>query len=535
MADITYKQGAVLAVSYSGLAKVFSFVSSLLLAWLFGANEMMDIYFYIILACTLLNGWLQAITSTVIVPEFMHLRQNNPRAAITFANFFIYLLAALALIIILIFYLFPAQALGLISAFADGQIYQYRHFAILGAAYFGSFLLMSFLLFLAESYKIFTLYKLTLLNTALPLIFLIITRRAEAMFAGFITAYVLQIIVCLALLKKRAGWFFNVGRPQFSQKFKHNFWNYQPNNLLWTALAYAPLFLISGFGTGIVSMYNYSRMIADSPADVLINKVSNIARIKMSSEAAADNKPTLAATFLSVDKILLFILMPVCIFTAAYAREVVQFLFVRGNFTQQTAGGTTFFLQFFMLALPLSCLAVNYHNLSSSLRIIKETAFRFSVLAALFIGFYIFAAGAAGPFSVPIVFLVLQFAVLLINNHSLRQFMPFVNYRLNLIYAGKLAVFSLLCAAAGNLLLPRFESAFWTLLMHGSFFFVRSILISHNKRKGDFFLANIVGSRLAYVVVFRVIKNIVFYLETKPKQFAELMEFLYLRAVCFGR
>ena len=81
MTAITYKKGAAFSVLLTVIGKVFSFLSSLLLAYYFGADSATDVYFYLILISALLNGWLQGINTGVVVPEFMHINNKSPKAA----------------------------------------------------------------------------------------------------------------------------------------------------------------------------------------------------------------------------------------------------------------------------------------------------------------------------------------------------------------------------------------------------------------------------------------------------------------------
>ena len=86
-----YKKGAALSVAATVAGKVFSFLSSLLLAFYFGATVKTDIYFYLILICAVITGWLSSINVSLVLPEFMHQREKSLNSAFNLANCFLYI------------------------------------------------------------------------------------------------------------------------------------------------------------------------------------------------------------------------------------------------------------------------------------------------------------------------------------------------------------------------------------------------------------------------------------------------------------
>jgi len=469
--ESSYKQGAAFAVGAATAGKVFSFCMGLLIAWFFGAGSGTDIYFYILLTAAVLNGWLTRINADVIVPEFMHLRQSDMRGAMDFANFFIYVYLFLAVMIVFVCFFAPAKMLGLISAFPREIIAKHLIMAGLGALYFSSFFVMSFLVSLAESYKIFRIYFLAPLNALLPLILLILTRRIEAVLAGYICAYLIQIAAALIMLRFGAGWQFTPAKPQFSKKFTNNFLFHQPNNIAWAALLYAPLFMVSSAAAGMVSAVNYSRMLTDGPLDIFVDKLNNVAKVKMTTHAAARDFTAAAQTLLRTDRVILFAMIPFCVFSAVYSLDIVKLFFQRGGFTLQDARNTAAFLQIFILALPLIAAHNNLINYFAALRIIKEITPRYFVLAIIFTAVFIIAIAKLGAFAYPAVFLALYLALMFMNIFTAAQFAPSANYGRHMLRALKLLLLSIAACAAvyiccGNY----FESSFLNLLLNGSLF-----------------------------------------------------------------
>ena len=441
-----FKKGAFFSVSFGVVGKVFSFLSSLLLAFLFGSNIKADIYFYLLLVTTLLNTWFYGINFYLVVPEFIHRYQKNKKDAIDFANYFINLYTLIGLFIIIATCLFPAPILSIISDFSKEQINKGLFLVVLGSVHFVLFFIMSFFINLCESFQLFKIYFLAPLNTLLPLIILFLTKNIEAMFIGYITAEIIQISICLYLLITRAGWFYSFKKPKLSDKFKKDFWAMQPNSFINMLLGYVPLWLISGMQAGLVSAMNYARMISDSPSDVITMKVNNVARIKFAKEAAENKNEELKESLFKTDRFLVFLLIPLSVFTSVFAKDIVEMLFMRGHFNLQDVSNTAFFLNFFILCVPFSALISNFILLLSSLQLLKETFLKYAGINLIFIICFIWGIKNYTPFSYPIILLISVILTTAFNLFIAKKLLPFLNYTKHILKIMGLLIVSLLLA-----------------------------------------------------------------------------------------
>ena len=441
-----YKKGAALSVAATVIGKIFSFASSLLLAFYFGATVKTDIYFYLILICAIITGWLSSINLSVVVPEFMHQREKDPKKAVNLANYFLYIYCAAALVICGFVYFFPEQSLGGISAFSRQEISQAGNLMFLSSIYFCTFFIMSYLISLVESFKMFGIYFFAPLNTLLPLVFLVFSKNIESMFLGYIAAYAIQIAACLLLLKTKAAWHFNFAKPQINKKFVQNFAYSQPGALVWAAVLYAPVFMISATQAGMVSAVNYSRMLSDSPTDILTSKVNNVAKVKFTKEAAAEKFDDMAQTVINTDKAAIILLAPFCAFSCLFAYEIIIMFFMRGSFNLRDSANTADFLKMFIMAVPFIGLNNNVSNVFSALRIVKEVTPRYLVLGLVFIAAFVLGVKYYGAYAYPLLFLVMYAVMTLMNIITIRQFAPFIPYGRHIFWVVKTMAVSLICA-----------------------------------------------------------------------------------------
>ncbi|MDR0734115.1 MAG: hypothetical protein LBG16_00050 [Elusimicrobiota bacterium] len=472
----TYKQGAALSVGTSVAGKIFSTLNSLLIAFYFGIDAKTDIYFYLLLTAGVLNGWLQGVNTGVIVPHFMHLRQKNAREAMGFANFFIYVYAALLAALIILCFAFPRGALGLISAFGKEQIGNSLNMAGLGALYFASLFMTTFLLSLAEAQKLFKLYFLMPLNGLFAFLLMVCIKKIEAVMWGYTAAYAVIAFACLLALRKNAGWDFGAKRQKFGKKFVQDFWACQPNNAAWAVLLYVPLLLISAWPAA-VSAVSYARMISDSAVDVLAAKINGVAKVKITAAAAARDYAQTAETLKRTDILLTAALAPLCVFTSFYSLDIVQVLFMRGTFSADDALGAAALLSVFILAVPMISLNNNFTNLLAALRVVKEVSLRYTLFAVVFTLVFAGAIKFWGPTAYPITFLLLYLLLMLLSVITARQYAPFVGYGRHLLYAVKLLSLSFFCAVLTALFCGSvFESSLFNLLLNGSVFVLLNAL-----------------------------------------------------------
>lgn len=441
-----FKKGAFFSVTFGLVSKVFSFGSSLLLAFLFGSSIKADLYFYLLLLATLLNAWFYGINLHLVVPEFIHKYQQNKKQAIDFANFFIGIYVICTVILVCLTALFPAQILGIISDFNKQEISQGFLLLVLASLHFSLFFLANFLTNLCESFQLFKIYFLSPLMTLLPLIFLFFTRNIEAMFTGYICCEAIQIAVYFYLLKTRANWHLSFKKPIFTKKFKKDFWAMQPNNFVSMLLGYLPLWLISGMQAGLISALNYARMISDTPNDSLSFKINNVAKIKLNQEAALQNDEAVKETLLKTDRFLSFLLIPLCAFTSIFAKDIVQMLFMRGHFNIKDVENTAFFLQFLILTSPIIALNANFLSFLSAKQLVKETTLKYAAIAISFIFIFVFSIKILGPFSYPIITLLFYTSNLLCNVYLAKKFALHSSYGKHFCYISLLLLSSIFLA-----------------------------------------------------------------------------------------
>src|SRR5256885_464037 len=92
----SYKKGIFLSTVFNIVNKGLVFCNSLIIAFFFGAQLKMDIYFYSYNTIVILSTFITSLNASVLIPESMRLRtRQGEEPAIQFLNFFLYLYSAI--------------------------------------------------------------------------------------------------------------------------------------------------------------------------------------------------------------------------------------------------------------------------------------------------------------------------------------------------------------------------------------------------------------------------------------------------------
>ena len=118
-----------------------------------------------------------------------------------------------------------------------------------------------------------------------------------------------------------------------------------------------PLYLLSGFGSGIISVMNYGKNIADIPNTLITSQFANVSGIKLNEEFARKDYAGMNATFLHTSKLMIFILVPIGCFMFVFAEPIVALFYKKGSFTGQGLIDAAKFMQ--LLSITIFSIGIN--------------------------------------------------------------------------------------------------------------------------------------------------------------------------------
>lgn len=485
---VSYRKGAVWAVGSTAAWKIGSFINGILIALYFGAHTQTDIYFYLIMICGMGVNFLQHINAAVFIPEAICAQKQSPLSAIRLLNAVLVFYVLLGVLCIVTGALYPQYLAGAVSRFSQAQLNQNLHMVSWVCVLFAFQMWASFLCNILEMRKLFGSAWLMPANALLPLILLLGGAQKwgiMCMVYGFLAANVLQTGVFLYLLKTKCAWQFTLGTEGFHARLKKNLLTSQALELISLVNTWIPVYLISGLGSGLVSALNYAKQLSDSPTEILTWRVCAVNKIELSEDSAQKNEQALNVHFLRTNRLLLFMLTPLAVFSCFYALDIIRLFFERGNFTPQAARNAAAFLQPLLIMMLLFIPITMQSNLFSAERKLKEAFPYLLVSNLIFTGAVIWGVKQWGAFAYPYVQVVCCLIGFGINKFLFNKHFPHIQYGRAMLDMARLAALNVLALlpAAVCTCLCGCKTPFFTLLSGGIVFL--SALYGLTKYSGD--------------------------------------------------
>ena len=292
----SYKKGIVLSTIFNILNKGLVFLSSLVVAYYFGAQLKMDIYFFAYNVILIISTFITSLNSSVLIPESIRLKtQHRNVDAMKFLNFFIYLYLGLTLLIALVFVLQPVSAFTVLSDFKRSSLQQHARILTLATPLILLMPIVNLLTDILTSYRFFSISMLAgIVNGIFSILFVVLGHSTLDIFSlllGLLISYLVNLLLLLYLMKKRLHWNFEFKWFKVDARIWKNIGFAQAGNITSSLTVYAPLYLLSGFNAGIITSLNFAHQISFMPTNLVTNQFSAVAGIKFNELHAQQNHP----------------------------------------------------------------------------------------------------------------------------------------------------------------------------------------------------------------------------------------------------
>lgn len=411
----SYKKGMLLSVIFNIIAKGILFLLTIFIARFFGSNIKTDIYFFVYGTMLLLSGFFSAIDTAVLIPQSMRLRENeSDDTAKAFLNYFLRLYILIGIIFVTTFFFFGTKIFALVSKFSKADIALYKNYFLAGSLYFFFMVLTNYINAILTSLKFFTIPMIISgINSCIIIACIFFLHQQYdvlAVFIGGIAAYSINLIFLTGAMYKMAGWNFFTTGAGVTKKTGNNIFFAEMGQLATFASSFLPLFLLSGFDKGVISVLYYGKNIADIPNTLITSQLSNVSGIQLNEQAARNDTAAMNDSFMHTAKLLLYILVPAGFFLFVFAEPVVQLFYQSHNFSSEAIIESAQFLRL----LSVTVFSIGINTLVSRLFIATQAikqAFLYQLLlnACLVIAILIFTNyyGAYGyPYAVILMNLV---------------------------------------------------------------------------------------------------------------------------------
>lgn len=431
----SYKRGIVLSTVWNLVVKAVLVLNTIIIAYYFGTSVDTDLYFYIFSTVTLLAGLVNGMDLAVILPEGMHLKVDKDFSqAVSFYNFFglCYLLAGIGLFLVLFFFAVPIYSS--ISSFRVSDLEQHRSMLLFSSILPLLMILSNYITAVLTTLKYFTAPLIAngvvYVSALVSLVIFHDQFGVNALFAGMVAGYVLNILMLLLFMFFRLNWHAGFSSIHVTRRVKKNLASVQLGNLATFSFNYGIIVMLSSLPAGIYSAYNYSMQALNIPNNFIVSQVAAVVGIKFNELAAKNLRAEMNKIFLQSIDILLFLIVPFCILTYVYAEPIVKLLYVRGGFTSDSAEKVTYFLRYLIFLSP--CLAINTfisRMMTAGKKVSQafffQIGFNITILLLLILGTVFWKV----PGFIGAMLATYYFYILFICIYVFKWLMPFVNYK----------------------------------------------------------------------------------------------------------
>lgn len=283
----TYKSGAIHSSILSISSKLAAFIMQLLISYYYGANTSTDIFFYLYGIAILLGTYIQSLCTSVLVPHAMTLRQKSLKEEMRFHNvhfYFFTILGILSLIIVLILFEY-----GYTRWMINYSIDRIEKNIYTCYCFFLFILLLASINYLNEiliSHKYFSFGSLSM-----PIINLssIVTLLC---FGNCFSIQILMFNCCFTsfflllgifwFMKRKLKWDFSIIKYNYLKKCWKQLIGISLNQVVLILTNIIPLYLLSGYQSGIVTIVNYAQKIVQVPL-AWIQQIAVVLQIKLNT------------------------------------------------------------------------------------------------------------------------------------------------------------------------------------------------------------------------------------------------------------
>ena len=429
----SYKKGIVLSTIFNILNKGLVFLSSLIVAYYFGAQLRMDIYFYAYNVVVIISTFITSLNASVLIPESMRLRTRERNLdAMRFLNYFIYLYLVLTLVVVFIFLIQPVNAFRFLSDFHRDALYENEYILLVATPLILLMPVVNLLTDILTSYRFFSISMLAgIVNGFFTITFIIFGHASLDVFSllfGLLFSYTLNLFFLVYLMKKKLQWSFAFKKVNIEKRVWKNIGFAQAGNITSSLTVYAPLYLLSGFGNGIITSLNFANQISFLPTNLITNQFSAIAGIKFNELHAQSNHTRLNQVFLTTASFLIFVLAPISGIYFIYSHEIVSVLLERGAFKENGVYYTAQFLQYLGLLIPMYVINTLFSRLFMATHKIMESFWYQIIFNVVLIICLYFAIKEYGFVAYPITLVLVHLLNVLLCYILEKKYFDIINY-----------------------------------------------------------------------------------------------------------
>lgn len=265
---------------------------------------------------------------------------------------------------------------------------------------------------------------------------------------GGLISYAINLLIQIYILHKITGWKFTFRKLAIRKTTWSNLLYAELGQITTVASSIFPLYLLSGFGSGIISVMNYGKNIADIPNTLVTSQFANVNGIKLNEEFARKDYAGMNETFLHTSKLMVFILVPMGFYCFVFAQPIVELFYQSRNFKADAVTEAAMFLK--LLAVTIFSIAINamVTRVFIAVQAIKQAFFYQVALSIFLIGAIWVCTRYYGAYGYPYGIIIMNMVNYVAMYFICKKLAPHINYAALLTYTALIILVNTIIAAA---------------------------------------------------------------------------------------
>jgi peptidoglycan biosynthesis protein MviN/MurJ (putative lipid II flippase) len=438
----SFKKGYLRSSGLNIISKFVAFFNTLLIAYFFGTTTSTDFYFFCIGLVTTVSAFLTALDISILIPESMRIKaqQSEPELQ-RFLTTFLFLAAALCVVVSLMVLINPQSSFILISKFTKEVLNANLLIVYLSMPLLLLITVNTFLTDILISYKFFSVSVLSgLLNSVLSILIIVVFHSSLhilSILLSLLIANLIQLFINVVLMKSRLGWTFCPSVKGIKRKIITDSIVAQAGNFTTLLSTYVPLWLISSFSSGVLSSVSYASRIPDFIALFVTTQFGTVTGIKFNELYAQKRTDEIRRVYVEASAFLQFVLVPICILVFIFSEDIVAVLFGHGAFNRTSVANTGELMKYFVLILPFTAHNTLVARLFMAAQKIKNSFIFQMVMNGIMVIVVYALIKMVGPKGLPIGVLATYVLICITSDIIMKKNFDFIPYKKTLVYSLK--------------------------------------------------------------------------------------------------
>ena len=355
----SYKKGIIYSSCFNVAGKSVAFLQQWLIGYYFGTQSEVDVFFFTYNIILFLSYFFLNWTTSVLIPEGMRIRvQESEEASRKFFNTYIYIYAAVGILLFLLIRINPIECFKLISSFPPTIIENNVSLINWCIPIICLNLVVSIFTEILSSYKYFTVPNfVTFVNYVIGIIFIIFYHDKcgiHSIAQGLIIGYILNLIILVCMMKRILSWKFCLLSGFRRQSIFHSSLYSQSGYVVYLIALYVPQNIFSQLPPGSLTAINFADKILTIPSIFLVAQITNVMGVKMNQLVARKEFEELMGL---TEKLLIRVslgLLLVAVTISFMSEFLVDLLFSWGRYDSNMMDITARMLSCMIYYLPFS-------------------------------------------------------------------------------------------------------------------------------------------------------------------------------------